>query len=345
MNTSDEVSDVRAQFLSRMLGITRARGLLSRVLPWSGILCLNYHRIGDGRGSEYDRGLWSATPEAFQEQIRFLKSHCEVIGPADLPGALSRGKGRFALLTFDDGYEDNYRAAFPILKSHGVQALFFISTGFVDRRHLSWWDEIAWMVRRSPRQAIEVPPWITSPVYLDNPEREAAIRTFLRAYKAMPADANENYMHALGTAAGTGRCASAEGQSHWMTWDMVREMRRAGMEIGGHTVDHPILPKLPRDQQLHQIVECGRRIAAELGEPMRYFSYPVGNPRAFNEDTRACLREAGVQYAFSYYGGYRRFSDWDDLDIRRIAVETDVDRDTFRALVKLPQVFARPKGL
>jgi peptidoglycan/xylan/chitin deacetylase (PgdA/CDA1 family) len=129
-----------------------------------------------------------------------------------------------------------------------------------------------------------------------------------------------------------------------MTWDMVREMRAGGMGFGGHTVTHPILARCPPDRQCAEIAGCGRRLAEELGEPMRTFSYPVGNRRAFDDATRAGLRAAGVEYAFSYYGGYRRFADTDNYDIRRLAVDTDLTRDQFRAMVTLPQVFGRAAG-
>ena len=96
------------------------RRLLGAILRWSGVLCLNYHRIGDASASHFDWGLWSAGADAFEDQVRFLESHCNLIGPGDLPDVLARGKGRFVLLTFDDGYRDNYEIAFPILKRHNA---------------------------------------------------------------------------------------------------------------------------------------------------------------------------------------------------------------------------------
>ncbi|MBV8610095.1 MAG: polysaccharide deacetylase family protein [Singulisphaera sp.] len=123
---------------------------------------------------------------------------------------------------------------------------------------------------------------------------------------------------------------------------MLREMKRAGMWIGGHTASHPILARLSRPLQDAEIAECRRRIAAELREPMtRFFSYPNGGPGDFNDDTRSCLADHGVEFAFSYYGGFRRFDDWDPYDIRRVGVEKEMTLDQFRAVTTLPQVFSR----
>lgn len=325
--------------LSRLLNRTGLRSLLHRTARWSGVLALNYHRVGEARGSNFDRGLWSASSDDFAQQLRFCKQQLDIISPADLPQVLTAGRGRHAMVTFDDGYRDNYEAAFPVLKQEGVAATFFVASGFIDAPRLPWWDEIAWMVRTSQRAGVDLPVWLDCSLSFDEPDREGALRTLLRRYKAMPAESAPAYLQAVAAAAGTGRCPPGVGEQLWMTWDMLREMKAAGMTIGGHTVNHPVLARLTAEDQRHEILECGRRLATELGEPMRYFSYPVGSSNAFDATTRECLREAGVSYAFSYYGGYRRFDDWDDYDVRRVAIETEMNADWFRCVVSLPKLF------
>ncbi len=307
---------------------------------WPGLVVLAYHRIGDGASSPFDRGLWSATPEAFSAQVAFLKRHFDVIGPRDLALIQGKSHGRYALITFDDGYRDNYALAFPILRAHGVGAIFFLSTGFLDHPRPSWWDEIAWMVRISSRGRIESNRWLPTAVTLDKHDQEPAIYSLLRTYKSLPGDATEDYLDFLGEATGSGRCPRSSGSDTWMTWEMVREMRSAGMWFGGHTVHHPILAQLPREQQQREISGCGRRLAEELGEPMTIFSYPVGGPQAFNADTRSCLVDQGVKFAFSYYGGYQKLVGWDPYNLRRLPVEGDINRNLFRATATFPRIFA-----
>ena len=328
---------MKKKLLARLLGATGLRPLLSRVAGWSGVLCLNYHRIGEAGRSAYDHGLWSATAEAFDDQVGWLKSCFDVIRPEDLPTALAGRKGRYVLITFDDGYRDNYTAAFPVLKRHAVPATFFVSTGFIDAPRLPWWDEIAWMVRTSRKAAVELPAWLPAPVPFDEPDRGRAMYAVLCTYKSLSPASAEEFLRAVGDAAGTGRHPGAGAADLWMTWDMLREMRAAGMSVGGHTVNHPILIRMSREEQLPEIDGCGRRLADELGGPMRSFSYPNGD---FNEDTRACLREVGVRFAFGYRGGFRTFDDWDDLDVRRMAVESHITLDWFKAMVSLPRTFA-----
>jgi peptidoglycan/xylan/chitin deacetylase (PgdA/CDA1 family) len=325
---------------TRLLCRSGLRFLLERAIRWSGVLVLNYHRVGNGNQTPFDRGLWSADADTFTDQIRFCKRHLDVITPDDIPQVLANGRGRYALITFDDGYRDNYEIAFPILKAERVPATFFIATGFVDAPQVPWWDEIAWMVRTSRKDQVALDGWIPSPILFDEPDREGTVRTFLRAYKTMPAEYTGRYLDAIADATQSGRCSADIACNFWMNWDMLRDMRAAGMTVAGHSVTHPILARAPREKQRDEIFGCATRLAEELGEPMRYFSYPVGGPNSFDAVTQDCLREAGVRYAFSYYGGYRRFGDWNNYDIRRVAVETYLTPDWFRSIVTLPQFLA-----
>lgn len=319
-----------------------ARWIAGSIARWTGVVGLNYHRIGDGTQSLFDRGLWSATAAGFDAQVRYLKTNFDVIAPKDVSYVVRVKRGRHVLITFDDGYADNYAAAFPILKSHRVPATFFIATGYIDRPRVPWWDEIAWMVRTSKQPSLDIPELLpSSPLVFDEPHRENAVRTLLRAYKKLPSHRTLAFLQTIADATGTGRAASGAADVEdvtrmWMTWDMLREMQRADMTIGGHTVEHPILSSMSREDQAEEISGCARRIKEELQISMRTFAYPVGSLAAFNADTRDCLRDAGVETAFSYCGGFRKLSEWDDYDIPRIAVEQETTFAEFRAAVMFP---------
>ncbi len=326
---------------ARLLEGTGAGTMLRALRAWRGLLVMNYHRIGDPTDSPFDRDVFSATPELLDRQLAFARQHFDVISPYDLPDVIERRGGRYLLLTFDDGYRDNYEHAFPILQAHSLRAVFFLTTGFLDRAQLAWWDEIAWMIRRSPRESLTLSDWMTERLTFDEPSRERAVRAALRLYKSLRGELTGPFLNALGEATESGRCGDDVAGDTWMTWDMARELKAAGMWIGGHTVTHPVLSSLSRAEQANEIESCKRRLWEELGDPMRLFSYPVGSRHAFNDDTRACLNDAGVELAFSFYGGYRRFNDWDPYDIPRAIVTTSTTLPIFRATATLPQVFAR----
>lgn len=333
----------KREMLAQALDRSGCNRLLHRAGLWNGLLVLNYHRIGEPGDSLFDRGLWSATAETFERQVRYLARNFNVVGLDDLQHPWLRRpspRERFVMITFDDGYRDNYEAAFPILQSHNVPGVFFLATGYLDRPQVPWWDEIAWMVRSSTQAGLEANPWTISSVSFEPGQHQTAIGRLLRTYKVLPGGETKSYLQFLAEATGSGRCHQALAQDLWMTWEMVREMRAAGMSIGAHTANHPILANLAPDAQDHEIGTSKCRIEEELGEPVVAMSYPVGGPDAFNTITRRAMHRHGLRFGFSYYGGYNRLSDFDPLDIRRVAVETDVSGSAFRSVAALPQVFA-----
>lgn len=325
---------------SQMLHRSGLGTLLRKAGGHRGFIALNYHRIGRPDLSELDHGVFSATPESFQKQLDFLRNNCDVIGPEDIAELPRRGRGNFAMITFDDGYRDNYETAFPLLKAAGLPAVFFITTGFMDAMRLSWWDEIAWMVRHCQKSAIGPTAMLPTAITLDRSNLEDAIGQVLAIYKKLKSGATAAFMASLTQETGSGRAPTALSDKTWMTWDMIREMRDGGMAIGGHTVHHPILSSMARCEQDLEISGCAGAIEQHLGQPMKLFSYPRGKSDAFNEDTRACLRDARVQYAFTYYGGMNRTESLDNYDVRRVSVESDTQIEHFEAIVTLPKLFA-----
>jgi peptidoglycan/xylan/chitin deacetylase (PgdA/CDA1 family) len=304
------------------------------------VLVFNYHRIG-GVDRSYDAGIWDASPAAFEQQVRLLEREFDVIGPVDLEAAVRGGGGRYVMLTFDDGYRDNFTEALPVLRAHGLPATFFVTTRFLDTRRIAWWDEIAWIVHAAEGRELRVRPWVEWPLSLEPGARQATVRTLINLCASLPQEAQEMLLDSLADAADTRR--HRPGGDFWMTWDQIRELRAAGMHIGGHSVSHPQLAALSTDDQYREITGCQARLEAELGEPMRYFSYPFGGKESFAVSTQKILAASGVELAFSFYGGSQRFDDWDRFDVRRCCVGGTVSTQRFALMVTVPQVFSRPK--
>jgi peptidoglycan/xylan/chitin deacetylase (PgdA/CDA1 family) len=313
--------------VAAMLDVAWARPLLRRLPTWRGVLVLNYHRIGDWTTSPFDHALWSATAEGFDAQLALLAREADVVGPADVAALAHGGRGRHVLITFDDGYRDNYEVALPLLRAHGLTATFFLATGFLDRPHVAWWDEIAWMTRSATRQ---LPGGA-----------EAAGKRFTHEYKHMVSERKAAFLDEIAEQTGAGRSDAAAAAGMWMSWDEARAMRDAGMSIGGHTVTHPVLGSLDEAAQRMEVVGCRERIAAELGEPMRWFSYPVGFPGSFDATTRRLLDEQGVELAFSFYGGWLPSGALDPLDVPRVNVGPALTPARLHAMLRLPQLYAR----
>ena len=320
---------------AQLLARTRIGPRVSRTSRWQGVLVLCYHRIGAAAAAT----TLSASPEAFDRQLELLRRRFALVPPSEI-GAAARSRGRFAAITFDDGSRDGFDIAYPVLRAHAVPAAFFITTGFIDRGGVPWWDEIAYRVRQCPPRVLEHPEWLEQPVVLGDDDRGAAVKSLLKTYKGLDGERTSAYLDFLRAATGNERIDANQTASSWLTWDMVRELRAGGMEIGGHTVNHPILAAHSPDVQRAEIEGCAARIQAELRERMRLFSYPVGLPGSFDSTTRSIVRATGVELAFSCYGGVATARRWDPLDVRRMPIAPAVSAERFRALLDLPSLFA-----
>ncbi|MEW4453626.1 polysaccharide deacetylase family protein [Bremerella sp. JC817] len=304
------------------LGINR---LVRMIGSWRGLLVLTYHRIGNADACSFDRGVFSADEPLFRQQMEFVRDHFEVVTIDDViekPSHYWQNR-QAVLITFDDGYVDNYEIAFPILKQLGIPALFFVATDFIDRQTIAWWDEIAWMMRQIPTDETA-------------DELDDKICEVVERYYGLIGSEAEDYLEQLGRDLGCGRF---EGKSPlWMNWDMLREMAANGMRFGGHTVTHPILTRIDESRWDHELSEGKRRLEAETGTAVEAFSYPVGNPDCLS--VQLMERTAGqFQVAFSCYGGVNhasRDSRWNRLNLQRWPIYGPMRQ--FRITVTWPQL-------
>ena len=306
--------DVAARF-SASVGAT---ALLEMLPQRRRLLVLNYHRIGDPSQTPYDSGVFSTGVEGFDEQIGYLKRHFHM---TDLEEALEeKGKpsrGTSVLVTFDDGYLDNYQAAFPVLRSHGVRAAFFLPTAFVGTGDVPWWDAVAYIVKHSVQRKFTLQYPETSDYDLDREGRQKAIDRILVACKRNDVDTDRliaelsRVCECARPAAGAERC--------FMDWNEAREMNTAGMAFGSHTHTHPILAKLTPEDQYEELSRSREIMERELGGPVRTLAYPVGLPSTFSDSTAEVAERAGYSAAFSFYGGTNEPGQFARFDIRRVA--------------------------
>ncbi len=319
--------DLLASYSGRT-GVTRLLELLP-TRPM--LLVLNYHRIGDAAASPFDSGVFSCTGDELDEQVRALKRR----GPiASLDEAIEivegrrRPRGTTVLLTFDDGYLDNWTTAFPILTAHGVPAVFFLPTSFVGTSRLPWWDSIAWIVKHSAKPVVRLQGPGACEFDLGRDGPLAAVERVLWAFKHQSAEGPEEFIGRLEEACGVER--PRDTARLFIDWDEAAAMQRAGMTIGAHTHSHEILSTLTPAQQRDELLTSKRILEERLDAPVRSMSYPVGLPHTFNAATRDAADEAGYRLAFSFYGGFNPYGGTDRYDVRRFAVSVAPPRLRFQ---------------
>ncbi|HEY0161749.1 MAG TPA: polysaccharide deacetylase family protein [Edaphobacter sp.] len=311
------------------------RGLAARILKNSGvlralemtgskpgILVINHHRVGDASASRFDRDVFSASADAFDMQLKYFKRYFNVVAGEELEDLVS---GRTPLrhthiaVTFDDGYRNDYTTSFPVLKANNCRGTFFLVPEYVGTATIPWWDEIAYLVRNSPKQQITLQTPVPVTISLGG-DREQAIRAVLRHYKRPDNHDSERLMNELREQAG---CSLPATDRRFITWEEAREMQEAGMQIGSHTQTHGILGQMSAEKQEWELRESRSNIEANIGRPVRSLAYPVGIHGAFTETTEKIADSLGYTMCFSFYGGFNASVHMQPMNLLRMAANRD----------------------
>ena len=233
---------------------------------------------------------------------------------------------RAACITFDDGYADNAEIALPILQRHGVHATFFVASGFLDGGRM-WNDTVIELVRRAPAQ-LDLRAAGHGLFTLDTiAQRRAAIGALLGELKYVPLDERAERIAAL--------CALARialPDDLMMRSSQVRQLHQAGMTIGAHTVNHPIVARLGDDQACSEIAAGKLALEMIIGAPVTLFAYPNGKP---GQDYLAphveMVKQLGFEAAVSTSWGAAR----PQGDLFQLPRFTPWDRDPLRFMLRM----------
>jgi peptidoglycan/xylan/chitin deacetylase (PgdA/CDA1 family)/glycosyltransferase involved in cell wall biosynthesis len=211
---------------------------------------LVYHRVVAEPARESKHGIWVTTGQ-FESHLKSLQRRgFSTITFCDVEDIRLRKRSlpqKPIILTFDDGYEDNYTNALPILQKYRSTAVVFVVAD--QKRRTNHWD----------------PDEPTLPL---------------------------------------------------MSWEHLREMVAAGIEIGSHTVTHANLPTLSQTASHQEIVRSKATLERELGKKVLSFAYPYG---ALNDEIKQMVKEAGYSYAVGGDGGSTSFVD-DFFEVRRTQI-------------------------
>ncbi|WP_284615889.1 polysaccharide deacetylase family protein [Aquabacterium humicola] len=277
---------------------------------------LIYHRVL-ARPDELQPDLPDAA--AFDRQMQWVADTFNVL-PLDVAVRRMNEGGlphRAAAITFDDGYADNLTQAMPILQRRGLTSTFFISTGYLDGGRM-WNDTISETIRRCRQDRLDLTELglgVHALATLD--DRRAAIQALQRATKYLPQAQRQQAVDALAHHAG-----EPLPRDLMMTTAQLRALRDGGMQIGGHTVTHPILARIPPAQARAEILDGKAQVEALLQQPVTLFAYPNGVPgRDFGPEHVAMLRDSGFDAAVTTAAGSAdrhadrfqlpRFTPWD----------------------------------
>jgi peptidoglycan/xylan/chitin deacetylase (PgdA/CDA1 family) len=284
-----------------------ARGLA--VVTYHGVVPSGYENID----AALDGNL--VTADTLHRQLRLLKAGYEVISPDDLLDWL-RGKvelpERAVLLTCDDGLLNNLTDMLPVLKHEQLCCLFFVTGASADeKRSVLWYEELFLLFLRAPAGRFEIVSdgAVIGGELSSREARRAICWSAVKRLSQMDAASRGSFLAAARKEWRSHPMASVEQDAPFrarfglLTLSELRALAAAGMTIGAHTMNHPILSQLPREAARAEIFESRTKLEAALKEPIWAFAYPFGDAGSVSPEILMLAQNAGYEAAFMNIGG------------------------------------------
>ena len=308
---------------------------------------LAYHRICDVPDESrfpFDVELISASMENFVWQMKYIKRNFSPITFADLIRALDNQAPlppKPIIVTFDDGFDDNYFCAFPILKELNIPAMFFIATDYIGKEKTFWYDWLAYIVLHLPPSCTLSLGDVHSPIVIkgDIKARRALLHTILEYLKQVPDSRRIKILNKINEEYGQHYAGNELSLSKPMSWEQVREMADAGMEFGSHSVTHPILSHLSDSEIRMELTVSKQVIERRTGRPVEVIAYPVGGAFAFDERVRVMTEQAGYRLGVSFVPGVNNVGTLEKFALKRIPVARHVDEPLYISALSFPELF------
>ncbi len=299
-----------------------------RFLDRGKILILLYHRVRNPEDG-YEAAV---SPARFEEQLGFLRERFQVVSltqALEMKKKSEKSVKPLAVITFDDGYRDNWEAAYPILKRYSLPATFFLAAGSIGNEAPMWTSRVEALFRETPRQTLTLET-LSSPRTFELGSREERMKVCYEVkneMKNVPDNRRQVILEELEEKASDPSLRLEEIHSEMLSWDEVRRLAEDPLvEIGSHSMSHRMLANLPPPEILSELEESKRKIESEIGREIRFLSYP-GN--SYNEKVQELAQRAGYQAALAVGRSVTSFQE-NDFSLKRVHVE-DGPRYVFQA--------------
>jgi peptidoglycan/xylan/chitin deacetylase (PgdA/CDA1 family) len=293
-------------------------------------LILTFHRFSGERGEGHDPEMMDPgkTPVAvFAEQLEYLTKRYAIVPLSELAESIGRPGGaspRLAAITIDDGYRDAYQIAYPLLRRYRAPATLFTPADFIDRRVWIWTDKARFLAGQAvPQQfSLNLGGSALRVEFKGAASRRDASERINARLKQLPEEIKEEAIERLARALGVDVPERPPEEFGPISWDEAREMQANGIEIGSHTMTHPILTKVGDEQLRRELRESRSRLEEALKRRVDLFCYPNGD---YDQRVSREVARAGYRIAVTCVNGLNRTGE-DPLALRRVPAENGLTR-------------------
>jgi peptidoglycan/xylan/chitin deacetylase (PgdA/CDA1 family) len=294
-------------------------------------LILTYHRVLSERETQQNwiqPGMY-VRDDVFESQMTFLKQYFDLLSFSELL-ALWREKRwdkakRYCVVTFDDGWLDNYLYAYPLLKKHQIPATIFLPTSFIGTDRWFWPDQVGSLLRQYDSSGTTKKREVSVALRRRWPELRFTadgigsdkIDDVIEALKKLPHKEIDQFLETLSKEMEVGLPL----QRVLLNWEEVEEMSQFGISFGSHSVTHRILTNLPQKEVRYEIEHSFQTLLDKKINPIPVFCYPNGN---CNPEIIDQLKAVGYQAAAGVQFGFEGASPSNLFELRRVNIHNDI---------------------
>lgn len=285
--------------VAKPLGGLQVAKFLSRHHP----KILMYHRILD------DSNVEGLTADIFRKQMKIIKKNFLPMTLKDLLSAHEQGRvpANAIVITFDDGYADFAEVAFPILEAEAVPVTLFVTTGFVNGDIWLWPDQIRYAISKARTEGLTL-QGINQPLNL---QTQPLLAWDMISDYCLTISNSEKLatIDELFYKVGVQKPEVVPNEFRPVSWEQIRQMIERGLDVGSHSISHPILTKLDENQLAQELKQSREKLQQEIGRPVDVFCYPNGEDTDFDQRVQEWIKHSGYRYAVSAFPSRHPISD------------------------------------
>lgn len=264
-----------------------AKDTAARVASWTGIdaaarksvrrdtpYVVGYHRVVDqlDRHKAVALPAMEITTRTLEKHLDWIGTHFQIVPIEELANRRSRSKP-FAAITFDDGYADVFLNAFPLLERKGIPAAFFVVTDLIGTTIVPAHDRLFALLSNA-----------------------AVGDAFAATQNVLSIRRHDDVLRIVESLESDMTASTDFSGLQPMSWEMLREMRDAGMTIGSHSKTHAFLTNETPERVAAELKESRATLQQKLGIAADSFAYPGG---AFSRSVVEAVDAAGYRFAFT----------------------------------------------
>ncbi len=288
-NTGHGLRGIGANLLYYSGMIAARRFVRQRLSRQAQICVLGLHRVLTDAQRHKATSLsgMSIRDVTLRRMLEYLRQKYELTSLGKMISEEYANSGKpLCLVTFDDGWEDNYTTAREILREFGVRPLIFIATGLIGSDQTFWEESLL----KATREA-NGPELVTQLLSeLDAGAKSVTPEQLIDLIKKMPHAARQPILRKY-----LQKGPAGDG-NRMMSWVQLEKLRDDGFDFGAHTVTHPLLCYENDETVLRELSLSKQTLEERLGIPICAFAYPSGN---YDQRIQELVRRSGFRFAFT----------------------------------------------